>query len=59
LIDKDGNVINKNGKLVFEKKILDNEDDIPRVFRSGLLKSDTASSLSNLMSELGKMQPSD
>lgn len=59
LIDKDGNVINKNGKIMFEKKLLDNEGDIPKVFRTGLLKSDTASSLSRLMSEIGKNQLSD
>jgi hypothetical protein len=54
LIDEYGNIINKHGKLVFEFEILDNENDIPRVFRSGLLKSDTASSLSRLMSEIGR-----
>jgi hypothetical protein len=58
-IDKDGNVINKHGKPVFSKKLLDNENDIPKVFRTGLLKSDTASSLSRLMSEIGKNQPSE
>jgi len=59
LIDADGNVINKHGKLMFEKELLDNEGDIPKVFRTGLLKSDTASSLSRLMSEIGKNQLSD
>ena len=54
LIDKDGNVINKHGKVMFGKELLDNEEDIPKVFRTGLLKSDTASSLSRLMSEIGK-----
>jgi len=53
LVDKAGNVIDKNGKVMFKKKILDHEDDIPKVFRSGLLRSDTASSLSRLMSEIG------
>ena len=52
-------MINKHGKLVFKKKLLDNEDDIPKVFRTGLLKSDTASSLSRLMSEIERNQPSD
>ena len=59
LIDKDGNVINKNGKMMFKSNLLDNEGDIPKVFRTGLLKSDTASSLSRLMSEIGKNQPSE
>merc|ERR1712195_298039 len=59
LIDKNGNVINKNGKVMFEKSLLDNEGDIPKVFRTGLLKSDTASSLSRLMSEIFRNQSSD
>merc|ERR1711935_242560 len=57
--DKNGNVINKEGKMMFKKKLLDSEDDIPKVFRTGLLKSDTASSLSRLMSEIERNQPSD
>lgn len=44
---------------MFKKKILDHEDDIPKVFRTGLLKSDTASSLSRLMSEIERNQPSE
>merc|ERR1711981_350701 len=59
LIDGAGNVINKYGRIMFEKELLDNEGDIPKVFRTGLLKSDTASSLSRLMSEIGKNQLSD
>ena len=59
LIDEYGNIINKNGKVTFPKKLQDNEHDIPKVFRTGLLKSDTASSLSRLMSEIGKNQPSE
>jgi hypothetical protein len=59
LIDKDGNVIDKQGKMMFEKAILDSEDDIPKVFRTGLLKSDTGSSLSRLMSEIERNQPSE
>jgi hypothetical protein len=59
IVDKEGNVVDKNGNLMFPKKILDNEDDIPKVFRTGLLKSDTASSLSRLMSEIERNQPSE
>lgn len=58
LVDKNGNVINKHGKQVFEKELLDADEDIPKVFRTGLLKSDTASSLSRLMSEIGREPPS-
>jgi len=59
LVDKDGNVIDKYGNMVFKKKLLDNEEDIPKVFRTGLLKSDTASSLSRLMSEIERNQPTE
>lgn len=44
---------------MFGKEILDEEGEIPKVFRTGLLKSDTASSLSRLMSEIEKNQPSE
>jgi hypothetical protein len=59
LVDKEGNVIDKSNNVMFKKKLLDNEGDIPKVFRTGLLKSDTASSLSRLMSEIERNQPSD
>lgn len=59
MVDRDGNIINKDKKIMFPKQLLDNEQDIPKVFRTGLLKSDTASSLSRLMSEIGKNQPSE
>jgi hypothetical protein len=51
-VDKEGNVIDKLGKRMFEVEILDSEGEIPKVFRTGLLKSDTGSSLSRLMSEI-------
>lgn len=38
---------------------MDEQGEIPKVFRTGLLKSDTASSLSRLMSEIEKNQPSE
>lgn len=50
-------MIDKRDKVVFEKIILDEQGEIPKVFRTGLLKSDTASSLSRLMSEIEKNQP--
>lgn len=59
LIDNDNNIIDKNGKLMFDHDILENEGEIPKVFRTGLLKSDTTSSLSRLMSEIEKNQPSE
>ena len=59
LIDPSGNIIDKQGKMMFERGILDSEGDIPKVFRNGLLKSDTGSSLSRLMSEIERNQPSE
>ena len=44
---------------MFEKQMLDMDGDIPKVYRTGLLKSDTASSLSRLMDEIERNQPSD
>jgi hypothetical protein len=51
-IDSEGNVIDYLCKPMFEKEVLDSEGEIPKVFRTGLLKSDTGSSLSRLMSEI-------
>ena len=59
LIDKDGNIIDKRGKLMFDKVILSPDGEIPKVFRTGMLKSDSGSSLSRLMSEIEKNQPSE
>ena len=59
LVDREGNVIDKQGKMMFERSVLDSEGDIPKVFRTGLLKSDTGSSLSRLMSEIERNQPSE
>ena len=44
---------------MFDKCVLDSDGEIPQVFRTGLLKSDTASSLSRLMSEIEKNHPSE
>ncbi len=37
---------------MFEKEILDADGEIPAVFRTGLLKHDSESELSKLMSEI-------
>jgi hypothetical protein len=58
LIDKDGNIIDKNGNLVFKKNIL-KEGEIPPVFRNGMIRQNSSSSLSKLMSEIDKEQDSD
>lgn len=47
LIDGEGNVIDKQGCVVFEKSMLE-KDEIPAVFRSGVLK-DENSEMSKLM----------
>ena len=52
LIDKNGNVVDHHGKIMFDKPVLEQDGEIPQVFRTGMLKSDTASSLSRLMSEI-------
>lgn len=59
LVDRHGNVIEKRGHVMFELAVLDPDGEIPAVFRTGLLKSDTASSLSRLMSEIVRNQSSD
>lgn len=59
LIDKDGNVIDTRGYKTFDKNTLDSQGEIPKVFGTGILHSDTASSLSRLMSEIEKNVPSD
>lgn len=41
---------------MFDKCVLDDDGEIPQVFRTGQLRSDTASSLSRLMSEIERNQ---
>ncbi len=43
---------------MFGKELLDKEQDIPLVFRTVLLKSETASILSRLMRDIERNQPS-
>lgn len=54
LCDKHGNVVDCRGKLVFEKNLLEHNGDIPEIFRSNILRSDSQSSLSRFMSEIGR-----
>lgn len=44
---------------MFDKCVLDLDGEIPQVFRTGLLRSDTASSLSRLMSEIERNNQSE
>lgn len=40
---------------MFDKESLEKDGEIPSVFRTGLLKSDTGSSISRLMSEIERI----
>lgn len=59
LIDREGNIIDKYGKKMFDRAILSADGELPKVFRINLLKSDSSSSLSELMREIEKNQPSE
>lgn len=39
---------------MFDRTSLDQDGDLPKVFRTGLLKSETGSSLTKLMDEIEK-----
>ena len=54
LVDYKGNVVDVRGKLVFEKALLEHNGDIPEIFRSNILRSDSQSSLSRFMSEIDR-----
>ena len=54
LLGPNGSIINQAGEQVFNKDMIDPEGDVPKVFRTGLLRSDSESSLSKLMSEIEK-----
>ena len=44
------------GKPVFEKALLEQNGDVPEIFRSNILRSDSQSSLSRFMSEIDRDQ---
>ena len=52
LVDTFGNIIDSKGRMMFGKHLLDTNGDIPEIFRVNLLRSDSQSSLSRLMSEI-------
>lgn len=56
LSDVFGNVVDTRGKVVFEKSLLEHNGDIPEIFRSNILRSDSQSSLSRFMSEIDRDQ---
>ena len=53
-IDYKGDVVDVKGKTVFEKALLEHNGDIPEIFRSNILRSDSQSSLSRFMSEIDR-----
>lgn len=59
LIDSEGNIVDKFEKKMFDRAILSSDGELPKVFRMNLLKSDSSSSLSELMREIEKNQPSE
>lgn len=59
MCDPRGNVIDDRGNLMFEKETLEDDGEIPAVFRTGLLKQRSGSSLSRLMDEIEQNQPSE
>ena len=34
LIDTDGNVIDKQGEIIFKKEVLDEDGDIPKIYKN-------------------------
>lgn len=57
LVDEQGNIVNKKYIKVFSRRVVDEEDgDVPKVFRAGLLRKDTYDSFSQLMSEIEDLE---
>jgi hypothetical protein len=54
LIDAQGNVIDIRGNPMFDRCVLETNGDIPPVFRSGVLRAETGSELSQMMDDLQK-----
>lgn len=56
LMDDNGNVVNKKKNKVFNRFLLEEDGDIPKIFRTGLLRKDTYDSFSQLMSEIEDLE---
>ena len=56
LLDNAGNVVNKRMQKVFDKRLLEDDGEVPKVFRAGLLRKDTYDSFSQLMSEIEDLE---
>jgi hypothetical protein len=56
LIDNEGNILDQKGNRVFDLELIDETGEIPKVFRIGLLRSDSATSLNRFLEELEKIK---
>jgi hypothetical protein len=52
LVDPQGNVINRNGRQVFPKHLVEKDGEIPKVFRTGLLRKDTQDDFEEIMNDI-------
>lgn len=52
LIDNEGNILDQRGNRVFDCDLIDDTGEIPKVFRLGLLRSDSTTSLNRFLDEL-------
>ncbi len=48
--------MNKKKQKVFGKRLLEEDGEVPKVFRAGLMRKDTYDSFSQLMSEIEDLE---
>ena len=56
LIDNEGNILDQKGNRVFDCELIDETGEIPKVFRIGLLRSDSTTSLNRFLEEIEKIK---
>jgi hypothetical protein len=56
LIDNEGNILDQRDHRVFDCELIDETGEIPKVFRIGLLRSDSTTSLNKFLEELEKIK---
>ena len=54
LIDGVGNIVDREGNRVLDKDILDEEGEIPKVFRNGILRKDSTEDLKGIWAMIEK-----
>jgi len=52
LMDEAGNVLDARGYVVFKRNLLDSDGEIPKVFRSGMLRRDTQDDFEEIMKDI-------